>query len=114
MLDLDSGHITIDGIDLTLLPPDFVRSHIVAHPQEVFIMDGTLRANVDPLGIAEDADIKFALKRVQLWDRLANDDGLDTEIDKSSLSPGEAQLLAFSRTLVRKSKILIVDELTSR
>ncbi|KAF2157808.1 ABC transporter [Myriangium duriaei CBS 260.36] len=112
MLDLDSGSITVDGYDLTTLPHDFVRTHLVAHPQEVYIMDGTLRLNVDPMGVSDDESIKHALKRVQLWDRLANE-GLETEVSKAALSPGEAQLLAFARTLVRNSKILIVDELTS-
>ncbi|KAF6834099.1 ABC multidrug transporter [Colletotrichum musicola] len=113
MLDLDAGSIAIDGIDLSSLPHEYVRSSLVAVPQESYVFDGTVRLNLDPGQSVPDTDVVEALKRVRLWDKVEGRGGLDAVIDGGFLSQGEAQLLVFARAMLRKSKVLILDEITS-
>ncbi|KAF6819357.1 ABC multidrug transporter [Colletotrichum sojae] len=113
MLDLDAGSIAIDGIDLSSLPHEYARSSLVAVPQESYVFDGTVRLNLDPGQSVLDTDVVEALKRVRLWDKVEGRGGLDAVIDGSFFSQGEAQLLVFARAMLRKSKVLILDEITS-
>ncbi|MCJ1314026.1 hypothetical protein MMC25_007706 [Agyrium rufum] len=113
MLDLESGSIHIDGIDITHLPHDFVRSNLVAVPQEVYIFDGTIRKNVDPTGNSSDEDILRVLEKVQLLFAVQQRGGLDTIMDETFFSQGQTQLLSFARAMLRDSKILFLDEATS-
>ncbi|KAL0941776.1 ABC multidrug transporter [Colletotrichum truncatum] len=113
MLELDSGSITIDGVDLSTLPHEYVRSQLVAVPQESYIFDGSVRLNLDPTKTVSDPDVIDVLKRVKLWDKVEERGGLDTTIDDKFFSQGEAQLLVFARAMLRKGKILILDEITS-
>ncbi|KAJ3955412.1 hypothetical protein N0V92_008076 [Colletotrichum tropicale] len=114
MIDLDGGSIVIDGIDLSTLPHEYVRSHLVAVPQESYIFDGSVRLNIDPTEIVPDSDVIEALEKVQLWGKVEERGGLDALIDDKFFSQGEAQLLVFARAMLRKGKVLILDEITSR
>jgi ATP-binding cassette subfamily C (CFTR/MRP) protein 1 len=114
MVGLASGSITVDGIDIAELPHSLVSSRLVALPQEVYILDGSVRLNVDPTTEISDENIILALEKVQLWDNIKTRGGLDAIVDDKFLSPGESQLLVFARAMVRKSKVLILDEFTSR
>ncbi|KAI8293031.1 ABC transporter atnG [Colletotrichum sp. SAR11_240] len=113
MLDLDNGSITIDGVDLSTLPHEYVRSHLVAVPQESYIFDGSVRLNIDPTETVPDSDVVEALEKVQLWGKVEERGGLDALIDDKFFSQGEAQLLVFARAMLRKGKVLILDEITS-
>ncbi|KXH25809.1 ABC transporter [Colletotrichum simmondsii] len=113
MMDLDSGTITIDNVDISTLPHEYVRSKIVAVPQESYLFDGTVRLNLDPGQTASDEEITMVLKRVQLWDKVEERGGLDAVIDDKFLSQGEAQLLVFARAMLRKGRVLVLDEITS-
>ncbi|KAK1463361.1 ABC transporter [Colletotrichum melonis] len=113
MMDLDSGTITIDNVDIATLPHEYVRSKIVAVPQESYIFDGTVRLNLDPGQTASDEDITAVLKRVQLWEKVEERGGLDAVIDDKFFSQGEAQLLVFVRAMLRKGRVLVLDEITS-
>ncbi|KAJ0345222.1 hypothetical protein KNSL1_008611 [Colletotrichum chrysophilum] len=113
MLDLDGGSIIIDGIDLSTLPHEYVRSHLVAVPQESYIFDGSVRLNIDPTETVPDSDVIEALEKVQLWGKVEERGGLDSLIDDKFFSQGEAQLLVFARAMLRKGKVLILDEITS-
>ncbi|GJN68101.1 hypothetical protein PLICBS_002144 [Purpureocillium lilacinum] len=92
----DSGSITIDSVDLATLPREYLRSQIVAVPQEAYILDGTVRLNADPyhnketLGSTDppdsrDEQIIDVLKRVGLWEKIATRGGLDMVIDDKFL-----------------------------
>ena len=114
LMSLDSGSITVDDIDLSTVPHEHIRSQLTTVPQDAYILDGTVRLNVDPEETATDEEIKQVLDKVQLWAKIEQRGGLDATMNDKFLSQGEMQLLVFARAMLRKSKVLILDEFTSR
>lgn len=113
LLEIDSGCIIVDGVDIASVPREIIRERLVAIPQETLILTGSLRLNVDPTNSHPDSSIIAALERVRLWSLLEERGGLNAEIADSGLSKGQQQLLALSRAILRKGKILLLDEPTS-
>ncbi|KAK2033917.1 ABC transporter [Colletotrichum zoysiae] len=113
MMELDAGSITIDGVDVSTLPHEYIRSKLVAVPQESYIFDGTVRLNLDPTETAPDSEVVTVLEKVQLWAKVAGRGGLDAVIDDTFFSQGEAQLLVLARAMLRKGKLLMLDEISS-
>ncbi|KAG9750060.1 putative ABC transporter, partial [Aureobasidium melanogenum] len=113
LLPLRHGNISIDGSNLEHVHPDVVRRDIIAIPQQPFLLPGSLRSILDPGAELNDTDLTSALSKVRLLDLVNDRGGLDADIDQQSLSQGQAQLLCLARTLLRKSKLVILDEATS-
>jgi ABC-type multidrug transport system fused ATPase/permease subunit len=115
LLEIDSGTLLLDGLDIATIPREIIRERLIVVPQDPVILAGSLRLNLDPHAHSADAVLKSALERVGLAD-LAKRIALDDEMSASSLSRGEQQLLALATALVKKElggKILLLDEATS-
>jgi ATP-binding cassette, subfamily C (CFTR/MRP), member 1 len=115
LADLAGGKILIDGIDLSSLSVQYVRSKLAIIPQDPVIFDGSIRRNLDPSEVATDEDLWDVLRRVHLTTTVTDMGGLDACVTEegSNMSAGQRQLLCIGRALLRKAKILLLDEASS-
>ncbi|CAF1496699.1 unnamed protein product [Adineta ricciae] len=111
-----NGTILIDNIDIRHLSLDRLRSHLSVIPQVPILFSGTLRYNIDPFEQYSDEECLAALEAVLLGQLVRNHpDGLHLFIAESgtNLSAGERQLICVARAILKKSKILLIDEATA-
>ncbi|KAF9771912.1 hypothetical protein IL306_010421 [Fusarium sp. DS 682] len=116
LIDPSAGSITIDGISLSSLPRETIRSRLITLTQDQFVLPSTVRHNVDPLGAYSDENIKEVLRLVGLSDAIEQHGDLDASFDEDALSHGQKQLFFLARAVLRKNdgKVVLLDEVTSR
>jgi len=115
--DPSSGVITLDGVPLTHLNLEFLREQVALLPQEMLILNGTIRENIGAgRPGASDEEIEQAARAAAAHDFVAAlPEGYDTEIapGTAALSGGQLKRITIARAMLRAAPVLILDEPTA-
>lgn len=128
------GTISIDGIDISSIPRDLLRSRVVALSQETVLLEGSLRSNLlcyEKLAPPEDgeeaergdlrtefdSELRSLLSEVGVWGEIAAQGGMDVALADAGFSTATLQMVCFARAVTRyhrsTGKLVLIDEATN-
>ncbi|GAA1777935.1 ABC transporter ATP-binding protein [Streptomonospora arabica] len=116
LVDPDTGAVYLDGTDVRELDRGEIARAAALVPQSTFVFEDTVRGNITLGADIDDADVWAALRLARADSFIAAlPEGLDTSLGErgTSLSGGQRQRLALARAVVRKPRLLIMDDATS-
>jgi ATP-binding cassette, subfamily B, multidrug efflux pump len=115
--ELDSGRITLDGVDIATVPRSALRANIGMVLQDTWLFHGTIRENIAYGRPSATEEEIHAAAEATYVDRFVHalPDGYDTVLDEeaSNISAGEKQLITIARAFLADPALLILDEATS-
>ena len=116
IIEAFSGKILIDDVDISKIGLDKLRKNLTIIPQDPCLIEGTLKFNIDPLNLNSVENIINIMKKIGFYYIIENNPfGINQIIQENgnNFSVGEKQLICIVRAILRKSKIIIMDEATA-